>query len=118
MDEEVLTEKVRKVRNIIHGAIVGIALSSVALAGSLGYLVYKQTVEDQKRSVVYDKVSQASDIECNQITDLNEWSRVYTTLGRRFDYYTSDPRRDFSRKDLEDYLRIREVTDLSVLCTK
>ena len=84
----------------------------------LGYVMYNGIYNGKQREIRrgerYEEVSKAIDLDCNNITDMAEWTKVYATLGKHFDYYQSNPRRELDMNDLEKSLE----TTKDSLCPK
>ena len=90
-------------------ALIPAVIISGVFAGLWGgsiYTVYSYTDigGHKKHSRLYKESSIKADINKDEITTEKEWAQVYKQLGIQFDTYTSNPERDLTKEQLEQYL--------------
>jgi hypothetical protein len=90
-----------KRRRLKNRLVFGLALISLA---SATYVLVDSIKEKREKNSLYNKVSLKANTNPDNITDAQEWAKVYESFGLDYDIHYSDPKEDLSIKQMRKYL--------------
>ena len=91
----IISKRTRLLTKLVIG--VGLA-ATLALSG---FVVIKEKLTEIQ---LYNEVRSIANTNKDNITDAQEWAKVYESFGLTYDIHYSDPKRDLSLKEMREYL--------------
>lgn len=80
------------------------SIPTIISCAFLAIALPKMNYERALRNKLFSKVEIIADTNEDSSIDNSEWSKVYEILGLKYDAHNSNPRKDLSLNQLEQYL--------------
>ncbi|MCK5624277.1 hypothetical protein KAI04_00355 [Candidatus Pacearchaeota archaeon] len=75
-----------------------------AMSLFLIYNVHSNIKYFNERNKLYNELKLVADINNDNLTDHNEWTNVYHSMGLEYDVHFSKPKKDLSNRNMRKYL--------------